>query len=53
MKRDEPVEDGEAPPEMESARFHEVDEFDSDESTLELGGHEPGTDLSQGSGWVG
>lgn len=46
MKRHEPVEDDEAPPPVtatESAANHDEDqcEFDSDESTLELGGHVP------------
>ena len=43
MKRDEPVEDDEAPPPViESATYHEVGEF-----TLELGGHVPEPDESQ------
>ena len=48
MKRDEPVEDDEAPPVIESAAYDDqVDEFDSDESTLELGGHVPEPEESQ------
>ena len=52
LKRDEPVEDDEAPPVIESATYHDqvddqVDEFDSDESTLELGGHVPEPEESQ------
>ena len=54
MKRDEPVEDDEAPPVIESAAYDDqVDEFDSDESTLELGGHVPEPEESQWTGWVG
>lgn len=57
MKRDEPVEQDEAPPPAtESAAYHDNNdegqcEFDSDESTLELGGHVP--EPSNESQWTG